>query len=429
MRLLFPSRRRVRRHSRGQSLVEFTLILPVLLVLMLITIDFGRVSLGWVNLQQMTRIAANDAANHASAWGTPGDAAERTRYQKKVLNDAQQINCSLPDVQSDGTPDIPPPQISGTTLGSHVRVAIDCEFSILTPIISNIVGGTILVSAETIYPVKEGIVATVPGGGSPIVAPPEADFVGSPQTGWAPLDVTFIDLSKGGPAAWTWDFSVGATGSGTSSPSTSLTQGSHTVTYDCPGVPGDRCMFGVSLKVSNKGGSDSLSRPGYITVEVPPDTGPIAEFAGTPRTGVKPLTVGFQFVDLRATAVTYTLFEWDLDGNGSFEATGQTTSHTYSAEGSYTVSLRVTDDSGGANPANTLTKVGYINVLRKICTVPDFANVKKNNAQSRWSAAGFSTQVLFGSGKGNYNISTQTIVGGTIDPQPNGCDSNITVGP
>jgi hypothetical protein len=62
-----------RERSRGQSLVEFALIFPVVLLLTLIAIDFGRIYLGWINLEQMARIAANHAADHASAWETPGD--------------------------------------------------------------------------------------------------------------------------------------------------------------------------------------------------------------------------------------------------------------------------------------------------------------------------------------------------------------------
>jgi PKD repeat protein len=429
MRIPLLAHRRDRPRTRGQSLVEFALVLPVLLLLMLIAIDFGRVFLGWVNVQQMTRIAANYAADHASAWGTPGNVAERDRYQTRVRNDARAINCDLPAT-------LPPPQISGSALGAHVRVAIDCEFHVITPIISNLIGGTILVSAETTYPIKEGVVATVPGGGSPIGIAPTADFVGSPQSGWgtpasgpAPLEVTFTDLSTGGPAAWTWDFSAGApsgTGTPSLSMSTSTAEGPHTVRYGCEGSPGDTCIYNVSLSVSNASGADSAVRADYITVTVPPDTGPIAEFTGTPRSGTKPLTVSFQFVDLRSSAVTYTLYEWDLNGDGSPDATGPTAAFNYTTEGSYDVTLRVVDDTGAEN---SLTKVGYINVIRRICTVPDFANVRRNNAQSAWSTAGFTTQVQFLGGNGNYVIQTQSLVGGTIDPQPDGCDSVISVGP
>ena len=417
-------------------MVEFALVVPILLLLTLTAIDFGRVFLGWVNLQQMTRIAADYAAEHATSWATPGDPDQAT-YQRKVLNDARAINCTLPDANADGTPDIPPPQISGTALGSHVKVGIDCEFSILTPIISTVLGGKILVSAETTYPVKEGLVATVPGGGNPIVTPPTAKFVGSPQTGWgspvggpaAPLVVTFIDQSTGGPGAWTWDFDAGTrggTGSGSVSLTSALSKGPHTVSYDCAGTQGQTCIFNVSLNVVNAGGADAEIKSAYITVTVPPSAGPIAEFTGNPRSGLKPLTVGFQFVDLRAGAVTYTSYAWDLNGDGTQDATGPTPAFTYTAEGSYSVTLTVTDNTGATN---ALTKVGYINVFKKICTVPVFANIKKNSAQSIWATAGFTTQVQTQGPKSNWDINTQTIIGGTIDPQPDGCDSTITVGP
>jgi len=94
--LLRRLRRFDRSRSRGQSLVELALTLPVVLLLLLIAIDFGRVYLGWVNLQQMARIAANFAADHATAWDTPGDATVRARYQSIVRNDARLINCTLP---------------------------------------------------------------------------------------------------------------------------------------------------------------------------------------------------------------------------------------------------------------------------------------------------------------------------------------------
>ena len=44
--------------------------LPVLLFLTLIALDFGRVYLGYINLQNMARIAANYAANNPDAWGS-----------------------------------------------------------------------------------------------------------------------------------------------------------------------------------------------------------------------------------------------------------------------------------------------------------------------------------------------------------------------
>ncbi len=424
--MLIPSFTHRRDRSRGQSLAEFALLVPVLLLLMLVAIDFGRVYLGWVNLQQMVRIAANDAAEHASAWAPPdttAKAAERARYQQKIAHDAGQINCATPSPFPD------PVFASGTGLGSHVSVGINCQFSILTPIISNVLGGTILVSAATTFPVKEGVVAAVPGGGAPIATPPVAKLVASPRSGWGPLTVDFTDTSTGAPTSWTWGFrlSPGGTGTGNASPATAIVQGPHSVTYTCAGVPGDTCTFGVSLQVANAGGSNTLTEADYITVTVPPDTGPIAEFNGTPRKGTQPVNTTFQFVDVRAGAVTYTSWEWDFTSDGTYDATGLTAAHSYATPGAYDVTLRVTDNLGATS---VLTKAGYVIVQKKVCTVPDFFKVKKNSAQQRWVVdAGFSTSVQFQSGNGNYSIGYQSIVGGTIDPQPNGCDAVITVGP
>ena len=70
-------------------MVEFALFVPVLLLLLLITVDFGRIYLGWINVQQMARVAANYAAENASAWGSPGDATKRARYEQLIRNDAR----------------------------------------------------------------------------------------------------------------------------------------------------------------------------------------------------------------------------------------------------------------------------------------------------------------------------------------------------
>src|SRR3954463_2555975 len=82
--------------DRGQSLVELGLVLPVFLLLLLFGIDFGRVYLGYVELQQMARVAGTFAATNASAWVTPDNADKqkiRDRYKKLVLSETQTLNC------------------------------------------------------------------------------------------------------------------------------------------------------------------------------------------------------------------------------------------------------------------------------------------------------------------------------------------------
>ena len=59
--LATPLARR-RKRSRGQSLVEFALVLPVLLLMVLTALDFGRLFPGWVVINNAARVGANYAA-------------------------------------------------------------------------------------------------------------------------------------------------------------------------------------------------------------------------------------------------------------------------------------------------------------------------------------------------------------------------------
>jgi PKD repeat protein len=399
--------------------VELALVAPVLLLIVLAGIDFGRVYLGYINLQQMARIAANYAADHAGAWDATPDPALQARYQEIIANDARAINCILPR-DGAGNLDVPDPAFaSGFDLGDPVEVRLDCNFGVVTPVISQVLGGEIRVAASSVFPIKEGVVAGVPGGGGGTVPPPVADFVAAPTSGYGPLDVTFVDTSLNGPTSWLWTFGVGGTAS---------TKGPHTRTYTCAGAPGTVCTFFAQLRVGNSGGfSTSPSRE--ITVVVPPDSGPVAEFEATPISGTQPLTSRFDFVEI-TTGVAYASWEWDFDSDGTIDGTGESAAHTYAAPGSYDVTLTVTDDTGATN---SQTKSAYIFVGERVCRVPDFAKVRVDDAQAIWTAAGFSTTV----GKlpppnprsPNYKIETQSLLGGTIDPQPDGCDSSITVGP
>ena len=80
------SRSRTRRRSRGQSVAEFAILLPVLLAFLGLTIDFARVFQAWITLESATR----DAAEYAASTGTSsGDAL--TKAQRTVCLQAQNI--------------------------------------------------------------------------------------------------------------------------------------------------------------------------------------------------------------------------------------------------------------------------------------------------------------------------------------------------
>jgi len=161
--------------------------------------------------------------------------------------------------------------------------------------------------------------------------PPVANFSGTPLIGDAPLAVDFTNLSTGAQTSWSWDFGD----SGTST----LQNPSHT--YAAPGT------YTVTLIVTGPGGSDGETKVGYVVAREPV---PVADFSGTPLTGVAPLAVAFSDI----SSGTVTAWSWNFGDSGT--STLQNPSHTYALPGTYTVSLIVTGPGGSDGE----TKVGYI---------------------------------------------------------------------
>src|SRR6476620_9770001 len=154
---MFIFRRPGSRHrSRGQSLVELTLVLPLLMFLLLMGLDFGRVFLGWVNLNNAVRIAANYAALNPNAWNVPTDTVVLNEYQRLLSADAGVTNCALPN------PAPPPTFPNGTALGQPAVVSIRCTFQILTPVIGAVVGNGVAVSATAAFPIRFGAILGMP---------------------------------------------------------------------------------------------------------------------------------------------------------------------------------------------------------------------------------------------------------------------------
>ena len=382
--------------SRGQSLVELALILPVVLLLTLIAIDFGRVYLGWVNLQNMARVAANYASNNPTAWAT-NDTTAKATYQNQIRADAKQNNCALPLVS--GVQTAPDPTFTPSTdLGGNAQVQLSCTFRILTPIISNIIGtgGNLTVSASSTFPIKSGLFAT---GGSTVVTPTAA-FIGTPTTISNGSSVQFTDQSADGPTSWQWSFGDGG--------SSTLRDPLHTYSLANPLVGQ---TFSVTLTVTNSAGSSApLTKFGYIRVNPGP---PNANFTSDKTAGIAPLIV--QFTD--TSSGTPNAWSWNF-GDGTATSTAQNPSHTYSLAGTYTVSLTATSAAGSA----TVTKTNYIVVSVPSCVVPTFKNTNTSAAQTTWNAAGFTTTVLYADPR-EYKIKSQTLVGGSSVP----CNSSITV--
>jgi len=164
---------------------------------------------------------------------------------------------------------------------------------------------------------------------------PVAEFTGTPRTGHVPFTTTFKDLSLGNTTAWSWDFGDGGTS----------TQKNPSHSYTVAGT------YTVSLTVTSAGGMDTKTKVGYV---VATDAPPIAEFAGTPLSGVAPLSVNFTNLTGGGPA---TGGDWDFGDAATSSELNPT--HVYTTPGVYTVSLTATGPGG----VDTETKVAYVTVL------------------------------------------------------------------
>ena len=388
---------------RGQSLVEFAFVLPVMLLLTLIAVDFGRVYLGWINLQNMARTASNFAANNSEAWLTPltpQHQATIIEYRNQVLNDATASNCVLEPL-APGGPVPPDPTFtdgngdgSTTGIGDRATASFTCTFSVITPLISAIVGTGVPVSASAVFPVKTGQFAVTNGGTSPV-----ADFTAAPTTTTTGTNVAFTDTSTGSPTIWSWTFGDGGTS----------TSQNPTHPYSAAG------SYTVTLTATNASGSTMRTRTNYISVSAP---APVADFSANKTSAAvgEPVT----FTDISTGSPT--AWAWTF-GDGGTANTGPVISHAYAAAGTFTVTLTVTTASG----QSSVTKLNYIVVSANTCTVPDFVGpqTRIDNAPGIWSGRGFTTPIQEAAGhpNGNYKITFQSIVGGSTV----GCNSTITV--
>jgi hypothetical protein len=350
---------RRRPRSRGQSLVEFALVLPVVALVLLLAIDFGRVYLGWITLNNVARIGANFAALNASAWEGSGDQTIKDRYAALMQQDLNGTDCAPTAIPDPTFPDAAP---STYAVGGHAVVGLTCKFQLLTPIIGNVIGDInhrLDVSASALFTIRGGAILGIPIGNT--LPSPTATPLPTPTPTVAPTPTP----------------TPGATPTPTPPPAVSVS------------------FYGVPRPPNSEGGGVPGSNNENLIVVIP---GGIVDFTNT-------------------TTGTQVSCNWSFGDGATLSQCGGPT-HTYNARGLYDVGLTV----NGAN----LTRSQYVLVG---CQVPDFHNVRKNDAQETWTAAGFRTQVSFAPGNGNYSINTQALASGLLNPSGGCSGATITVGP
>ncbi len=117
-------KRKVRR-QRGQSLAEFALLLPLLMTILVGTLDLGRAFYTYVSLTN----AAREAARYAAVNGT---AASSAQVQGEFMSGGSDISGCAPGSLTFSS--------TGGGRGNLYTVEVSCQFTLLTPFVATAIG-------------------------------------------------------------------------------------------------------------------------------------------------------------------------------------------------------------------------------------------------------------------------------------------------
>lgn len=167
---------------RGQALVEFALLLPILLVILVGILEFGRVLFIYVNLFN----SAREGARLGIVNPTNPTQIRQTVLDRLILVDPAQVNVTVNYDTGPGTATFTDPNQAG--IGARVRVQVQHTARLITPIFQPFApnGYTVnLISARTIQSLNPNVGGGGGGGGGggePTLTPTPQTPTATPQT-------------------------------------------------------------------------------------------------------------------------------------------------------------------------------------------------------------------------------------------------------
>ena len=104
--------------ERGQAVIEFALVLPILAALVIVLLQFGRVIYMWISLTHL----ANEGARYATVNGFPGGASSPGNFLcPKLATDSASTAKTVIVTFTDGTP----------TAGDGVSVKVSEKYKLI----------------------------------------------------------------------------------------------------------------------------------------------------------------------------------------------------------------------------------------------------------------------------------------------------------
>ena len=328
-------RARLRPRTRGQALVEFALLLPVFLLLLVVAVDFGRLFFTYIQINNAAREGANYAIHDpTNTLAIKNQAIGEKNGQAQVGENAinlatscaNEFGVSIPCSMAEG----------GAGSGSTITVTVNEPFKFLTPVIGAILGNTIQMNASataTVLGYAGSSGGSIPGGCSN----PIPDFtvvVVSGRTIYADPSASTPDSGICNISGYNWTWGDTTTDVGTA---TGL---NHTYGADGP--------YSITLEVTNQAGAVMKTKNIVINTAPPPPTcaKPTANFYVFTKVGKT-----YTYKDSSAVAdqvnCPITDWLWTFTDQGNLQSNAPNpASVTYGNNSSHPVTLQVTNAGG-----------------------------------------------------------------------------------
>lgn len=138
--------RRIRHRSHGQALVEFALVFPILMLMLLGLFDLGRAVFTYNTITN----AAREGARLAIVNQDEAKIAQRARALAPTADGAaNQVTVWFSDKDSATDAD----DCAPVSTGCNVTVRYEASFSAITPVIGQLIG-PLTMTAESVLPIE-----------------------------------------------------------------------------------------------------------------------------------------------------------------------------------------------------------------------------------------------------------------------------------
>ncbi len=323
--------------------MEFALIVPVMLLLLVIAIDFGRLFFSYIQISNAAREGAAFGAHQPTDLvSITAKARQETNAQAQRGESAIVVTASCAD--SAGTVLASCDLATGGALGAGntIRVNVNEPFTFLTPLVasyfSNLQLNASATSVITDYASSSG--GTPPGPCSL----PTASFVVTVTSGLS----VFADPSGSSPksgvcniSGYNWNWNILSTDPADLTVGTA-TGDSHT--YLAPGT------YTIELEVTNQAGSDKEQKTVTVPAGPPPPTcaKPVANFDWTSSGKTRTYSDRSTVADPVNCPITDWL--WTFTDQGGLQSNAQNPAPvTYVNNSSHPVTLQVTNAGGSSS--------------------------------------------------------------------------------